>query len=78
VPLGCQKQAAAEEAEEEGIKPAKPRKDTAAGNAEKKSAKEKAATKVKVEDVKVKRERKVFDMPGQTRETPPEVCVRAL
>lgn len=33
------------------------------------------AAKASEEAVKAKRERKVFDMPGQTRETPPEVCI---
>lgn len=45
----------------------------AAKEAKGKAAKGKAAAEGEKEDVKVKKERKVYDMPGQTRDTPDEV-----
>lgn len=45
----------------------------AAKEAKGKAAKGKAAAEDGKEDVKVKKERKIYDMPGQTRDTPDEV-----
>lgn len=49
------------------------RKKGAAGKAEAKAAKEAEANGKAGKAAAVKKERKVFELPGQTRDTPPEV-----